>query len=376
VLIPPTPVFVRFYGPSGRLLGIDPGPIGYVGFGDETAVVDGVTASTETRLAPTPTDADRLRTLACANLADDRGGTEICDDDADNALALLGACDGAPTLAGGVLAPGVTGLRLTLGSGAQLTLAALAGPAEFGGRQVFGGTVPVGEAVRMAEAIDGTGAVVARVAIGTPPGGQLCTEENDDGFSGPLVPALRGAAATVASAGGESLLAADQGDRLCVGLSTLSTGICRPAPVDSARPHLLRRGNTVAGVLSGDAARIRLRLDRGAPVTVGTTPGPAYGGHWAGHLRFFAATVGSAREVVGAVVRNRHGHVIGVSDAGVPRRSVHRRVLEEMGGVGIALVRREGAPDCVRRSRRPCATARTRTRACRSTAHRSRTAPR
>lgn len=346
VLIPPSPKFVRFYGPSRRLLGIDPGPIGYIGVGDETPVVDGVTASTEPRLAPTPADPDRLRTLACANLVGDLSGNGICDDSADNALVLLDECE-APTLAGGVIAPGASGVRFTLGSGAQVTLGALAGPSEFGGRLLFGGKLPVGEAVRTAEALDGSGAVIARVAVGSPPGGQPCVDEADDGFTGALIPSARGAVAAVASAGGVSLLAADQGDRLCVGLSTLPAGICRPAPVDSDRPHLLRRGTTVAGVLSGDAARIRLRLERGAPVTVGTTPGSAYGGHWAGHLRFFAATVPARRQVVGAVVRNRHGHVIGVSNVGVPRPAVHRRMLAAQGGVGIALVRRQGGPDCV-----------------------------
>ena len=261
---------------------------------------------------------------------------------------LLDECE-APTLAGGVIAPGASGVRFTLGSGAQVTLGALAGPSEFGGRLLFGGKLPVGEAVRTAEALDGSGAVIARLAVGSPPGGQPCVDEADDGFTGALIPSARGAVAAVASAGGVSApLAADQGDRLCVGLSMLPGGDMPAGPVDSDRPHLLRRGTTVAGVLQR-----RRRADpaaaskRGAPVTVGTTPGSAYGGHWAGHLRFFAATVPARRQVVGAVVRNRHGHVIGVSDVGVPRPAVHRRMLAAQGGVGIALVRRQGGPDCV-----------------------------
>jgi hypothetical protein len=339
---PPPAKFVRFFGRSGRLLGIDAGPIGYVDFSDDTPVVDGVTAGTETRLAPTPTDPDRLRTLACASLFTDRSGNETCDDGADNALVLLDDCD-SPTLAGGVVAAGVAGVRLTLGTGAQVTL----GPTAFAGRQVFGGKLPVAEAVRTAEAVDSAGAVIARVAVGTPPGGQPCSIESDDGFSGALVPTAKGAVAAVASADGRPLLAADQEDRLCVAIAKLPAGICPPAPVDSDRPHLLRRGTTVAGVLSGDAARIRLRLDRGAPVTVGTTRGSAYAGRWAGHVRFFAAAVGAGREVVGAVVRNRHGHVIGVSSRGIPRPAIQRRTLAEHGGLGIALVRGEGSPDCV-----------------------------
>lgn len=342
VLLPARPPakFVRFYGRSGRLLGIGPGPAGYIDVGEETPVTEGVTASTESWLDPTPTDPDRLRTLTCANLEWDRGGNAVCDDAAPDALALLDGCDG-PTLAGGVLGPGVAGIRFTLGSGAQLTLTH--------GHSVFGGTLPVGEAVRSAEAVDGAGHVVAHVAVGTPPGGQPCldVEQADDAFSAPLVLAAIGAPAAVASADGVPLLVAEQGERLCVGLSRLPAGICRRAPVDSDHPRLLRRGNTVAGVLSGDAARIRLRLDHGAPVTVGTIAGAAYTGRWAGHVRFFTGTVPAGREVVGAVVRNHRGHVIGVSDTGVPRRPVHRRVLAEQGGVGIALVRREGAPDCV-----------------------------
>jgi hypothetical protein len=82
-------------------------------------------------------------------------------------------------------------------------------------------------------------------------------------------------------------------------------------------------------------------------MTVGTTPGSAYAGRWAGHVRFFAAAGGADREVVGAVVRNRHGHVIGVSSRGIPRPAIQRRTLAEHDGLGIALVRRAGASDCV-----------------------------
>lgn len=82
-------------------------------------------------------------------------------------------------------------------------------------------------------------------------------------------------------------------------------------------------------------------------MTVRTTDGPAYTGRWAGGLRFFAATVPARRQVTGAVVRNADGTIIGVSERGIPRREVSRRVLAERGGHGVQLVRRTGEPPCV-----------------------------
>ena len=48
----------------------------------------------------------------------------------------------------------------------------------------------------------------------------------------------------------------------------LAAGNCPPPPVDSDDPRLLRQGESVAGALSRDAARITLQLDRGQDVTV------------------------------------------------------------------------------------------------------------
>jgi hypothetical protein len=350
---PPSAVFVRFYGPSGTLLGVDAGPAGYITFENETTVLGSpgqdVAAHTESRLAPTPDDADGLRTLACIDITNGNGGIDYCDDEAENGLSVRGACE-RPDLVGAIVTAGVAGVRLTLGSGAQVTLAANELPAAFGGRRAVGAPVPTGEAVREAAALDAAGVVIARAAVGTAPGGQPCAGEDSRGtsFSDVFVPTSPPpGAVAVASAGGESLLAADQGETLCVGLGQLTARICPPPPVDSDRPRLLRRGGTVAGVLSRDADRVTLRLDRGDDVTVRTTNGAAYAGRWAGNVRFFIAAVDARREVTGALVRDAAGTIIGISRRGVPRPNVRRTVLAQRGGRGIHLVHREADRPCM-----------------------------
>jgi hypothetical protein len=238
-------------------------------------------------------------------------------------------------------------MRFTLGTGAQVTLAAQALPDVFGGRQAITGLLPPGEAVREAEAIDGAGRIVARRRVGMPPANLPCPgdEQGGDGFNGELVPVPPPIGAPVASASGETLLAGDDGEHLCVGLGSLRAQLCPSAPVDSDLPRLLRRGRAVAGALGRDAARVTLRLDRGGRVTAATTDGSAYQGRWAGDVRFFAATVPADRRVTGAVVRDADGTIIGISPHGIPER--HRRVLAARGGRGIELVRRTGHPPCV-----------------------------
>jgi hypothetical protein len=350
---PPVAVFVRFYGADGTLLGVDGGQAGYISFENKTQVLGdsarGVEAHTEPLLWPMPGDPGALRTIGCVFATTSTGGTGFCDWNGDAGFVLLSEC-GRFDVAGGLVGAGVAGLRLTLGSGAQVTLAPGALPVPFGARRAIASELPAGEAVREAAALDASGAVVSRTPVGTAPGGQPCVDEDQggDGFGGELVPvAPPPGAVAVASASGESLLVADQGQqRLCAGLGRLRARICPSPPADSDRPRLLRRGRAVAGVLSSDAERITLRLDRG-DVTVRTTDGPAYTGRWAGGVRFFAATVPARRDVTGAVVRNADGTIIGVSERGIPRREVRRRVLAERGGRGVQLVRRTGDAPCL-----------------------------
>lgn len=350
---PPRAVFVRFYGADGTLLGVDAGPAGYIIDGDRTQVFgapgDGVVAYTQPWLAPTPDEADRLTTLACIEVTNGLSAGVSCDGEGESLpLVVVGECDGSD-LAGGIVDGGVASVRFTLGSGAEVTLPAGELPAAFGGRRVLGAQLPSREAVREAAALDAAGEVVARAVVGTPPSGQPCAGEDQthDGFNGSLAPASPpSGAVTVASAGGESLLAADRGETLCAGLGELSARNCPPPPVDSDRPRLLWRDGTVGGVLSRDAERVTLQLDRGDDVTVPTTDGAAYVGRWAGDVRFFAAAVGAGREVTGAVVRAADGTIIGISGRRVPRPQV-RTVLAKRGGRGVQLVRREGAPPCM-----------------------------
>lgn len=354
VVIPPKPgaVFVRFYDADGRLLGIDAGPVGYIASADDTQILGdreaGVKAYTEPQLAPTPDQADRLLRLACVDVVNASGGSGVCGEGTDDALIILDSCDGPGTL-GAVVGSGIAGLRLQLGSGATVELPAQALPPAFAGRRAVGAEVPAGEAVRSATALDASGRDVAGVGVGLAPSGLPCTEEDrGKNFSAPLVPVAPPAAPVpAAAAGGLPLVVADQGETLCAELGTLTPQLCPAAPVDSDPPRLLRRGATVAGVLSADAARVTLELDRGRDVTVPTTTAPAYTGRWAGKVRFFAAEVPAARTVVRAVVRDARGRAIGVSDRSLGRSSVNRRVLAEQGGVRLQVVRQAGAQPCV-----------------------------
>jgi hypothetical protein len=196
--------------------------------------------------------------------------------------------------------------------------------------------------VREAVAVDAAGQPLARAAIGIAPDGQPCPGEDQgrDDFDGPLLP-LAPPPNAVAVAG--PLLAADQGDTLCLGIGQLSPALCPPPPVDSDQPELLRRGAIVAGALSADAARVTLRRDHGPDVTVATT---GYAGRWAGRVRFFSADVGAAA-VVRATVRDRAGTIIGVSDKRLPPVAESHRVLAARGGQELRMTRRAGDEPCL-----------------------------
>ena len=349
---PPAPVFVRFYGADGTLLGMDAANYGYIGADNPVQVLGdreaGVQAHTEPLLAPSPDQVDRVRTLACVDVVNDSGGSGLCDADADDALVVLGSCDG-PALVGGIVNPAIAGLRLQLGSGAMAVLPAQALPEAFGGRRVIGAQVPAGEAIRSATAFDATGRDLASVGVGMAPSVQPCAEEErGDHFAAPLAPvAPPPGSVTVVAAGGLPLVVADQGETLCAALGPLPPGLCPPAPVDSDPPRLLRRGGTVAGVLSADASRVTLELDRGRDVVMPATDGPAYTGRWAGKVRFFAAQVPAARTVVRAVVRDVTGRTIGITERSVPDSQGSRRVLAEQNGLRLQVVRRPGEQPCV-----------------------------
>src|SRR5215211_2587868 len=217
-------------------------------------------------------------------------GSGWCTGDAENFVTVAPACD-VPDLVSGIVSAGVERVRLTLGTGGELDLASRDLPAAFGERRVFAGPVAGREAIRAAAALDASGVVVARRTLGTPPGGQCPGEDQgNDNAGGDMRPTTAPLGAVpVATAAGESLVAADRGETLCVAFGALRARVCPPPPVDSDRPRLQRRGGAVGGVLSRDAARVTLRLDRGGPVTLATTDGPAYTGRWAGKVRFFAA---------------------------------------------------------------------------------------
>ena len=170
------------------------GPVGLDDFDDARGMVfgvrtEGVEAHVEPRIDPTPEQLDRIRTLACVSVANSSGGSGFCDNGGENGIVVLGSCDGQD-LVGGVVAAGVAGVRLTLGSGAEVTAPAVELPAAFGGRRAFGAFVPSREAVRSAAAVDAAGQVVASVVVGTAPGGQPCSgpDGGDDRFEGTMAP--------------------------------------------------------------------------------------------------------------------------------------------------------------------------------------------
>jgi len=350
---PPSAVFVRFYGADGALLGIDPGPAGYIDIlANETSVFGtheaGVEAHTEAWLEPTPEQPDRLRTLVCVDVVNSSGGTGVCDRDSDNELVVLGSCD-EPDLVGGVVAAGVVEVRLTLTSGEPHIVKTRELPVAFGGRRAVGAPVPRGKGVREAVALDALGQQVAGAAVGAAPG-QPCAGEDrgNDSFFGPLVPvAPPPGPVAVGLAGADALLVADQGERLCVGLVELAADLCAPPPVDSDQPRLVRRGTSVAGVLGRDAAQVTLRLDRGPAITVRTTDGAVYTGRWAGAVRFFAAKVPAGRTVAGAIVRDASGAIVGTGGRDIDRPPVRRRVLIQRGGLGLHVVAGAGDQPCL-----------------------------
>ncbi len=352
---PPGVVFVRFYDARGKLIGIDFGQAGYIGAPEDVTHLlgdrdVGVSVGTETRIAPTPNQADRLRTLACVDLTDNHGGNGACDAESDGVFGARQSCDG-PSLLGGIVPAGVASVQLTLGSGAHMDVPVRDLPDGFSGRRAFGGNTPAGEAIRDATALDAAGEAVQRVAVGMPPNGQPCsgTDQGDDVLDAHFAPlAPPAGAAAVAAAAGAALLVADQGaEGLCVGVGSLPATNCPPAPFDSDEPDLYRTGDVIGGALSRGAARVTLRLDRGPSVTVSTVDGAAYTGRWAGRLRFFAAAVPAGAKLTGATVRDAAGTIIGESPDGRVAAPPNRRLLFDGGGLGLQLVRYPGQQPCV-----------------------------
>ena len=353
---PPGVVFVRFYDARGKLIGIDFGQAGYIGApGDVTYLLGdrevGVSVGTETRIAPTPDQADRLRTLACVDLTDNHGGNGACDAESDGVFGARQSCDG-PSLFGGIVPAGVASVQLTLGSGAHMDVPVRDLPDGFSGRRAFGGNTPAGgEAIRDATALDAAGEAVQRVAVGMPPNGQPCpgTDQGDDVLDAHFVPlAPPAGAAAVATAGGAALLVADQGaEGLCVGVGvgSLPATNCPPAPFDSDEPDLYRTGDVIGGALSRGAARVTLRLDRGSSVTVSTVDGAAYTGRWAGRLRFFAAAVPAGARLRDRPRRRRNDHRRIAKRTRC--RTADRCLLFDGGGLGLQLVRYPGQQPCV-----------------------------
>ena len=231
VLIPPSPKFVRFYGPSRRLLGIDPGPIGYIGVGDETPVVDGVTASDRAAARPY---AGGSRPAAHAGVRQpgrrsqrQRHLRRLRRQRAGAAQRVRGAHAG-----GGRHRRPAPRVCASRSAAARRSRSGTRRAVGVRRRLLFGGKLPVGEAVRTAEALDGS----ARSSPGSPSGATLeqpCVDEADDGSRGRADPqrARRGGRCRV---GGRDVAAgARSGRPPCASACRRSRlWIRRPAPVD------------------------------------------------------------------------------------------------------------------------------------------------
>ena len=240
---PPSAVFVRFYGADGTLLGIDGGPAGYIDItANKTPVFgvhdEGVEAHTELRLAPTPDQADRLRTLACIDVFNrTRGGCGL-DLESDNALLAAGLVRPARSRRRG-RRRGRRKRSADAGErrGAHASRAGAARGLRRPPRDRRAGPERRGRTRR-----DGARRRGPRRRPrpgGTEPGGQPCAERDTtgEGFGGALEPTSPPAGAVaVASAGGVSLLVADQGETLCVGLGALEDGHVPAAAVRLGPP--------------------------------------------------------------------------------------------------------------------------------------------
>ena len=258
---PPSAVFVRFYGADGTLLGVDAGPAGYIDLDADRTPVFGedVEAHTEALLPPTPDRADRLRTLACVNVTNSSGDSEFCDDESENGVVVMGACDGSDPV-GGIVAAGVANVRLTLGSSAQFTVPARELPAAFGGRRAIGAPCRVREAA----ALDAAGQEVARTFVGTAPGGQPCAgeEEGNDRFSGHFVPVSRRApsqsvrpAANRCSLPNKARHCAWRLDLRFFTAQVPPTDLCRPRRrAEPRRRHRRRSTQTVRGQMRAESS--------------------------------------------------------------------------------------------------------------------------
>lgn len=315
---------LRFYDESGALIAAARYDEPRFGGGQRVVLRRAgvrISARRDFELRPDPLRVDRTVPSTCLTIRLE-GSIGYCVTGRDlPALSLdvnRGCAPDAPVISGTV-APAVRRVELLLGSGRRIRLNTRPLPESFGDpARLVADRLPRGEAVRSARGIAADGTPLGRSPLRSAPGGLRC--ENGRGvssltafgFGGGGHQGAQGDGAVVRTAAGHRLHAGDgqAADTICVAFDRPRAG-CLPAPVDSTFFTLARAGNAVGGVLAGDVATVTLELDRGRPLTVATTAGPAYAGRFAGRLRFLAAKVPRGRLVERAVARDADGRRLG-----------------------------------------------------------------
>jgi hypothetical protein len=160
-----------------------------------------------------------------------------------------------------------------------------------------------------------------------------------------------GGAQVAAEDGRHRLLVADAVNPhgLCGGVDALTGRFpCGPPSPDPLVNNVTRQGGAVTGTLGPEVASVDLRLTDGTTRSVPTTTGPAYTGRYAGHVRFFIATVPRGT-VATAVLRDAGGHELAAGPVFVadePKLVGRGRLA----GLGVTALRVPGVIDTAARS--------------------------
>lgn len=268
-----------------------------------------------TRLDPTPLDPAHLERLTCVRTefdSEQRGIGASCVQlgPAGASITPREHCDPDALLIDGLISGAVRSVEAVLGDGTRQRARLDPLPARLNDpRRVF--VLVLGPDTAVRELRIRAGARMQRIALGQAPGGATCR--------GGLPSNVGWVAYSPLPIGAQPgpvgpLVARDDGDRLCVGLGTIVTADCQLPPTDARIPRIdLRRAGGHAALLAvvpPEVARLRLTIDRGAPVTVATTDLPGYSGRYAGLVRAATVALPAGSHVYGTEELAADGHVI------------------------------------------------------------------
>jgi hypothetical protein len=321
-------------------------------------------------LAPSPLDRGRTEATTCLRVSfaaprEPRGaeGGSCPGRSADTgqiAFFVEQRCQPAALIVSGLAGSDVSRLQALLGDGSRRAVALRALPGRFGDpRRAF--VLVVGRGVAVRSLVMRRNGHSATLPLQAGPGDARCQPSGSKvgsatfGFSAiSLGPTPSGEGA---------LLARDDGDALCVGFAAIAPSDCQLPPVEPFGSRIERRPagarTAILAVVPAQVTAVRLRLDRGALLTLPTSDLPGYTGRYRGFVRALALTLPGDRRLYGADLLAADGHVLaprtGPDQPPLPRALP---VLSHLlGGVIVA-----AGDDCVQvrlgaptRSRADCA---------------------